>query len=376
MQLDETLARAIAESHALDRVAYLGLGGRARGLADRSAKLLFLLRFGIARLWHQALRGSEYVLGVILDWLLWLGDKLLFAPYRAVVRALVAFGRAVAVALKQIVAGALWVAGLVLGGIDVILGLISRMLPARSGGGLKALIEGWRVRLRRMRLFLKVLKRIAQRAIERAWRRLGWSIRAGIAALGQAVDWVSRNLMFRPLVWLFNPRLPGGGPLLYSETLTRLAGFVLAAVALYLGVLVLAYIKAMALMLHGTINVSLWKVDAPLLLNVVKIGAAHAAISAGVAASKFVLLPVLAAARRGIKNNAITQAIAYRYVRRKMAAERIAAQASATVAPGDGRKPRASLRFVEKLVHHIVAGTVPEAYEVKKRAPADRAAHA
>lgn len=376
MQLDEALVRAIAQSHALDRVAYLGLGHGARGLADRSAKLLLLLRIGIAQLWHKVLRGSEYVLSVLLDWLLWLGDKLLFAPYRAVVRVLIAFGRALAVALKQVVAGALGLAGLALGALDAVLGLIGRLLPARTGGGLKALIEQWRVQIRRTRLLLKVLKRIAQRAIERAWRRLGVAIRSAIAAFGYGIDWVSRNLMFRPLVWLFNPRLPGGRPLLYSEALTRLAGFLLAAVALYIGVLVLAYIKAKALMLHGTINVRLWKVDAPLLLNVIKIGAAHAAISAGVAASKFVLLPVLAAARRGIKNNAMTQAIAYRYVRRKMAAERLLARAAFKTASGKIRKPRASLRFVEKLVHHIVAGTVPEAYEVKMRSPSDRPTHA
>lgn len=367
MQLDETVMRAIAESHARDRLAYLSLGGSARAAAGRLARLLFRSRQGIATAWHWTLRGSEHVLGVILDWLLWLADKILFGPYRTLVRAIVAIGRAIASVLKQLVGAALGLAGLAIGTLDGLIALLARVLPVRdSGRGLRARLEVLHTRLQRLRRLLPLLKRRWQRAIERGWRRLGELARAAIATLFRGIDWVSRNLMFRPLAWLFNPRLPGGAPLLGNETATRIAGFVLAAVALYLGVMLLAYIKAKALLLHGTINVKLWKVDAPLAVNLIKIGAAHAAISAGVAASKFVLLPVLAAARRGIKNNALTQAVAYRYVLRKAAAQR-ALRRTVIATASHAEAPRGALRFLDRLVEHIVAGTVPETYEVKLR---------
>jgi hypothetical protein len=161
---------------------------------------------------------------------------------------------------------------------------------------------------------------------------------------------------------------------------SRLLGFLLAALALYIGGVILAYIKAKALILHGIINTDLWKANASWLANMITIGAAHGAISLGVAMSKFVLLPVLAAARRGMKNNYYTKAIAFAYTRRRLAAERIDAKAvraavsrehpgpfgTAPAAHPTAHEPhRRPLKFLETLTHHIIAGTVPEAYEVK-----------
>ncbi len=366
MQLNGPVARAIAESQADDRRAYEGLGPAWRLAADRVGDTLFNGRRFAVRASKLVLRGSEQALGVILEWLLWLGDKILFGPYRSAVRAIVAFGRAVTGALKWLAGSLIGSIGLVLAVLDALLGITDRLLTRGPGSSrLHEAIVSWRRRLRFERRRLRVLKRAVRRAIERGWQHLGDLARRGLIALGQGIDWFARNVMFRPLVWLFNPRLPNGNPLLLHEGMNRTAGFLLAAAALYLGVLVLAYVKAMALLLHGTINVTLWKVDAPLLLNLVTIGLAHAAISLGVAASKFVLLPVLAAARRGIKNNAFTQAIAHCYVRRKHADERRDEKTGADVQASP--RPRASLAFVERLVQHIVTGTVPETYEVKLR---------
>ena len=368
MQLDGPVSLAIAESHAMDRQAYESLGAYARWAARRCGTLLLSARRFLVWFSHWVLRGSERLLGVALEWLLWLGDKVLFGPYRVVVRAIVGIGQAVTAILKQLAGAVIGLFSLVLGAIDQVLGFAARRLSdrPRSSAVLRVIVR-WRQRLHHARRRLRILRRAIRRAIDRGWQNLRDQARNAVLALGRGIDWFTGHIMFRPLAWLFNPRLPGGRPLFLHEGVTRLAGFLLAALALYLGAAVLAYIKAKALMLHATINMELWSADASPIRNVVIIGAAHAAISISVAASKFVLLPVLAAARRGIKNNRYTQAIAYRYVRRLRAVQRRDAWMALSRPQTPAPKPRASLKFVETLIRHIIAGTVPETYEVKIR---------
>lgn len=369
MEHDSNIEAAIAASHAADRVAFRSLGERPRALAWRAGAWGFRARRWLGTLGHDALRLSERILGVVLDRLLFVLDKVLFGPYRALVRGVVAAARWVVGLLKAGVGALVWLLGGLAGLLDRALAWESRRLGARGGSlALRWRIDAVRTRISRFRRILRVLRRSWRRAIDRGWQHTRAGVVGLLRFLAAVVDWMALNLLYRPCAWLFHPHWPGGRPLLLSPALNRLAGFVLAAVALYLGGLLLAYIKTKALILHGTINTALWKADASYLANVVKIGAVHAMISLGVAMSKFVLLPVLAAARRGMKNNRYTQAIAYRYTRRRLAAERldarIARREAASPEPPAG-KPARPLKFLETLTHHIIAGTVPEVWEVK-----------
>ena len=369
MEYDNAVEAAIAASHAADRAAFRSLGARPRALAWRAGAWGFRARRWLGTLGHDALRLSERMLGVVLDRLLLVLDKLLFGPYRALVRGVVALARWIVGSLKAGVGALVWVLGGLAGLLDRVLAWESRRIGTRGGSlALRWRLDAVRARIARFRRLLPVLRRSWRRAIDRGWQNVIAGAETLLRRLAAAVDWMALNLLYRPCAWLFHPHWPGGRPLLLSPALNKLAGFVLAAVALYLGGLLLAYIKTKALILHGTINTGLWKADASWLANVVLIGAVHAMISLGVAMSKFVLLPVLAAARRGMKNNRYTQAIAWRYTRRRLAAERldarIARREAESPAPPAG-KPRRPLRFLETLTHHIIAGTVPEAWEAK-----------
>lgn len=379
MDHDPQVAEALAATHATDRTAYESFGARGQAVARRAGDWGFRARRWLGSLSLDALRWSERVLGAVLDWLLRVLDKVLFGPYRLLSRAVAALSAVVVGGLKAGVGGFVWLASGLLGLLDLSLGRLARAIGLRGGSAaLRERIMQLRLRIARARRLLIVFRRAARRAIDRGWRRLRASLSALLSRLIAGLDWGGRNLLFRPCAWLFNPRWPGGRPLLVHEGATRLAGFVLAAIALYVGALILAYIKTKALILHGTINTALWKADASYAANMLTIGAAHASISLTVALSKFVLLPVLAAARRGMKNNRYTQAVAYAYTRRRLAAERIDARnesheptavgattvAGSAVAPA-AAPPRRPLAFLERLTHHIIAGTVPEVYEVK-----------
>lgn len=361
---------AVAATHARDRAAFRSLGARAQVAAIRLGMLGFWLRRWLGDVCQRTLRGSERILGAVLERAISVADKIIFGPYRVLRRGLAVLFHGIGSGLKAASDGLIGAASLILRGIEAGLGWVSQWFsPRRSAAGTIAWIEVLRRRLGRSQLVLKVIRRRWRRAIDLAWRWLQAGAGEVLVIAGQSVRWIACNLLYRPCAWIFNPRLPGGRPLLISEGLTRFAGFVLAAVALYLGAALLAYIKTKALVLHGSINSSLWRPDASHMANLAMLGGGHAAIAIGVALSKFVLLPVLAAARRGMKNNRFTQAIAYQYARRLrvarqresvgMATEPATAATTAAVAL---KKP---LRFLETLVQHIMSGTVPEAYEVK-----------
>lgn len=361
---------AVAASHARDRAAFQSLGARAQVAAIRLGLLGFGLRRWLGDVCQRTLRGSEWVLGAVLERVICVADKIIFGPYRVLKRGFAVLFHGIGSGLKAASDGMIGAASLVLVGIEAGLGRVSRFFsPRGKSAGVLDWIEAMRRNVERSQLVLKVVRRRWRRAIDLAWRWLQSGAGEAVAMAGRCVRWIACNVLFRPCAWIFNPRLPGGRPLLISEGVTRFAGFVLAAVALYLGAALLAYIKTKALVLHGSINSSLWRPDASHMANLAMLGGGHAAIAIGVALSKFVLLPVLAAARRGMKNNRFTQAIAYQYARRLrvarqresvgMATEPATAATTAAVAL---KKP---LRFLETLVQHIMSGTVPEAYEVK-----------
>ena len=216
------------------------------------------------------------------------------------------------------------------------------------------------------------------------WRKKKRRFRSALAKTGEFLEYRGAIGLYRAFKWMLDPRRPSGKPLLGNEKINKAVGLI-AAVAMF-GILSFQLSKIIVLgkILHIKLAQSLVTNTAPLWIKALQQTVLHPAITIGLTAVKFVMLPVIAAARGRMKSTDFTQGIAYQYntmlheenennLKREF-------NKQAKYAPkADDPKwkefrnkavtaaSKKSLSFIRTFFRHIVEKSSPEFYEVRHR---------
>lgn len=317
MRDPEIAQKAREYIQAQDMAAYNRLSPRMKKLATRLGALGYKVRRRIGMFGHNSVRRVERVLGVALEKTLWLADKVLFGPYRFIINKAEQAGQAVVNGLKWTVKRVIGAGNWVLNGVDNALGFSETFLKNKNGDNtLIKKIEAMRTSIVNGRRRLRITSYRARKVIDRSWHQVKTGTKNAIKAAAHGCEWAASTLIYTPFAWVFNPRWPNGKPLLMNEMLNKTLGFGLAGLTFAVTLQALAVLKVYALGWHATINTALWNPEAAYLTNLAIIGAGHAAISSSLAIGKMVLLPLIAAARTGLKNYDLTAGIAAQYTER------------------------------------------------------------
>jgi len=188
--------------------------------------------------------------------------------------------------------------------------------------------------------------------ISKRWRAIKEKFTAGAKKVGEFFEYYCALSVYRATAWLLNPRWRSGKPLFGHETANKIIGTGIGVCA-FIGLsAALTWVEVMAKVWHAQIAQSALTDTAPRFIRLIKQTVIHPLLSGVLAATQFMAVPALAAARQALKSTKIAQGIAYQFNTRLRA--RPQGQKQPT-----GWKPSA---YVKKFFGEIVEKTSPEFY--------------
>ena len=216
------------------------------------------------------------------------------------------------------------------------------------------------------------------------WKGKKRRLRKALAKTGEFLEYRGAIGLYRAFKWLLDPRRPSGKPLLGNEKINKAVGFVAAIATFGLLSFQLSKIIVLGKILHIKLAHSLVTNTAPIWVKALQQTVLHPAITLGLTAVKFVMLPAIAAARGRMKSTDFTQGIAYQYntMLREENENKLKREFNrqAKYAPkADDPKwkefrrktviaaDKKSFAFVRAFFHHIVEKSSSEFYEVRHR---------
>lgn len=306
---------ALATEFEEDRKAYEALSPRAKKLAEDRAKRLYWYTSGINNAGYHVLRkgddalkySGETVVYYATNAAVYTAEALKWAfygPYIAIAYTAKGAGWLIKEGAKGIASAAITAAGATMQGLGAAFGFgakraeKSKIVPNRWRQSIVNTFSGISDRFYRSRRILKVARWRTRKAIEQGWKNTKDFFADGLNSIAYGARWFSRNIMYKPLVWAFNPRKRDGSPLFGSESANRKWAFAAAGLIGVASGLGLLGLKTFLFGLHAYAGTSV---------------VMHAGISLIAKASTFVVLPIIAASKRGLKNVPEIRAMAYRY---------------------------------------------------------------
>ncbi|MCE9507811.1 MAG: hypothetical protein K8R48_05780 [Alphaproteobacteria bacterium] len=184
------------------------------------------------------------------------------------------------------------------------------------------------------------------------WRTIKGKFTAGAKKAGEFFEYYCALSVYRATAWLLNPRRRSGKPLFGHETVNKIIGTGIGVCA-FIGLsAALTWVEVMAKVWHAQIAQSALTDKAPRFIRIIKQTVLHPVLSGVLAATQFMAVPALAAARQALKSTKIAQGIAYQFNSKMRARPR-------EQKPPTGWRPST---YVEKFFGEIAEKTSPEFY--------------
>ena len=173
----------------------------------------------------------------------------------------------------------------------------------------------------------------------------------GIKKTGEFLEYYGALGLYRATKWIMNPVTPSGKPLLGHKKLNKAVGLIAAAAIFTVAGTGLVQLEIISKVWHAEIAHAGLTSTAPIYITLAKQAVFHGLLSFGMTVEKFVVLPVLAAARDTLKSSGFVQGVSYQYNSRL--------RAKAPEAPGR------RFNIIKTSIEQLVEKSSPEFYEVR-----------
>ncbi len=344
----------------------------------RLTKFQKRLSWFLASIGFTGRQGIVGIAGIVIAVLEILVNYLLFWPYRKIWECLLWLADGLADVAKFPITGfVLMVTGFVAVAL-AILDQITRALTWLEAHGITGgvTVLAWLKRLSVAREFLIVLARQVREwgsrvklAIDAAWERMKAFAQALLHRTWEFIEYYGAISLFRLAKWILNPRTPSGLPFLVSERLNTLFGIVLAAIAFVILSSFLTAVGVWAKFMHARLVESFMMDSGPIEWKLAKQALYHPLITISLTSVKFVLLPIIAAARQALKSTDFTRGVAHAY---SMQVKRNKIRGNASKDSAD--KGPKIMGVISKFIVHLVDKSSPNYYEGRLRYYRSRAA--